>query len=753
MKNKLCMLLLASGIGLFSCAEKDLPKEYTDSVNVFIGTGGHGHTFPGATLPHGMVQLSPDTRLFGWDACSGYYYDDTSIMGFTHTHLSGTGIGDYGDILFMPVVGEKPLIAGTAENPDEGYRSRFSHEQESARPGYYQVLLQDDSINVELTATLRAGLHRYTYPKASDARLIVDMEPTIHGHQHPVTQIRVVNDSTIAGMKYTVGWAKRHYVYFYAVFSSPFDYKLYSGTEYQSDSTSVTVNTAKAVMSFRNLPADGRVLAKVGISSVDEEGARLNVEAEIPNWDFEGVMKQANTTWNEALGKIDIETSDNDSRTVFYTSLYHAFIQPSLASDVDGRYRTMGHEIKQDASYTNYTVFSLWDTFRAAHPLYTIVTPEQNQAFIRSLLRKYDEGGILPKWELASNETGTMIGYHAVSVIADAMMKKQCDFDVKKALEACIRSSVYDTTGVTPMMDRQILNGKLMPVSIKYKNELGYIPCDKVGGSVSQGLEFAYNDWLIAQMMKEHNRKDFYDKYMELSRNYRNYFDPETKLMRGRLSDGSWITSFDPASVQRPSNYVEGNAWQWAWFVPQDVEGLMELVGGQKYFEAHLDTLFTTSSELTGDPNAAADVTGMIGQYAHGNEPSHHIPYLYNYAGAPRKTQALVDHILRTLYHNDPNGLSGNEDVGQMSAWYALSAMGFYSFCPGRPVYEIGRPIFDKVTIHLSNGKDFVIQAKNNSVENKYIRSMKLNGEDLAEPRFSHFDLMKGGELIFEMEN
>lgn len=753
MKNKLCMLLLATGIGLFSCAEKELPKEYTDSVNVFIGTGGHGHTFPGATLPHGMVQLSPDTRLFGWDACSGYYYDDTSIMGFTHTHLSGTGIGDYGDILFMPVVGEKPLIAGTAENPDEGYRSRFSHEQESARPGYYQVLLQDDSINVELTATLRAGLQRYTYPKASDARLIVDMEPTIHGHQHPVTQIRVVNDSTIAGMKYTVGWAKRHYVYFYAVFSSPFDYKLYSGTEYQSDSTSVTVNTAKAVMSFRNLPADGRVLAKVGISSVDEEGARLNVEAEIPNWDFEGVMKQANTVWNEALGKIDIETSDNDSRTVFYTSLYHAFIQPSLASDVDGRYRTMGHEIKQDASYTNYTVFSLWDTFRAAHPLYTIVTPEQNQAFIRSLLRKYDEGGILPKWELASNETGTMIGYHAVSVIADAMMKKQCDFDVKKALEACIRSSVYDTTGVTPMMDRQILNGKLMPVSIKYKNELGYIPCDKVGGSVSQGLEFAYNDWLIAQMMKEHNRKDLYDKYMELSRNYRNYFDPETKLMRGRLSDGSWITPFDPASVQRPSNYVEGNAWQWAWFVPQDVEGLMELVGGQKYFEAHLDTLFTTSSELTGDPNAAADVTGMIGQYAHGNEPSHHIPYLYNYAGAPRKTQALVDHILRTLYHNDPNGLSGNEDVGQMSAWYALSAMGFYSFCPGRPVYEIGRPIFDKVTIHLSNGKDFVIQAKNNSVENKYIRSMKLNGEDLAEPRFSHFDLMKGGELIFEMEN
>lgn len=752
MKSRFYMLLLASGLGLFSCAQKEYPKEYTDEVNVFIGTGGHGHTFPGPTLPHGMVQLSPDTRLMGWDACSGYYYDDSSIMGFSHTHLSGTGIGDYGDILFMPVVGEKPLVAGTTENSDAGYRSRFSHEQESARPGYYQILLKDDSINVELTATLRAGLHRYTYPKADDARLIIDMEPTIHGHQHPVTQIRIVNDSTIAGMKYTKGWAKHHYVYFHATFSSPFTYKLYCDTIYQPDSTSVTVSTAKAVLTFNNLPANKCVMAKVGISGVDEEGARKNVATEIPDWNFEKVRQQANVAWNEALGKIDVETSDEDSRTVFYTSLYHTYIQPSLASDVDGRYRTMSHEIEQDTAYTNYTVFSLWDTFRAAHPLYTIITPELNQAFIRSLLRKYDESGILPKWELASNETGTMIGYHAVSVIADAMMKKQCNFDLNKALEACVRSSVYDTIGITPMMDRDILHNKMMSPAIKYKNELGYIPCDKVGGSVSQGLEIAYNDWLIAQMMKENNRKDLYDEYMKLSKAYRNYFDPETKLMRGKLSDGSWTTPFDPASVQRPSNYVEGNAWQWAWFVPQDVDGLMELVGGKEAFVAHLDTLFTTSSELTGDPNAAADVTGMIGQYAHGNEPSHHIPYLYNYGGEPRKTQALVDHILRTLYHNNPDGLSGNEDVGQMSAWYVLSSMGFYSFCPGRPVYEIGRPIFDKVTIHLEDGKDFVIRTKNNNKENKYIRSMKLNGENLEVPRFSHFDLMKGGELLLEME-
>lgn len=753
MKHNLpALFLLALGLSLSACTDKEASASNTDHVNVFIGTGGHGHTFPGATLPHGMVQLSPDTRLIGWDACSGYHYSDSTIIGFSHTHLSGTGIGDYGDILFMPVVGDKPLVAGDKYKPGEDYRARFSHDQEEARPGYYRVFLPDDSINVELTATTRAGMHRYTFPAKSDARLIIDMAPTIHGHRHPVTQIRVLNDSTIAGMKYTEGWAKHHYVYFHAVFSSPFDYKLYSDTIYQPDSTSVTVPTAKAVLSFRQVPEGGKVTAKVGISSVDEDGARRNVEAEMPGWDFDAVARQATDTWNKALGVIDIETDDDDSRTVFYTALYHSMLQPSVSSDVDGRYRTMAQTIEQDTAYTNYTVFSLWDTFRAAHPLYTIITPTLNQAFIRSLLRKYDEGGILPKWELASNETGTMIGYHAVSVIADAMAKGQCGFDVDKAREACLRSSVYDTTGVTPWIDRDVLHGKLMPVSIKYKNDIGYIPCDVVnGGSVSQGLEYAYNDWLIAQMYKDTGRKDIYDRYMGLSRNYRNYFDPETKLMRGRLSDGSWATPFDPASVERPSNYVEGNAWQWAWFVPHDVDGLMALVGGAKAFEAHLDTLFTTSSELTGDPNAAADVTGMIGQYAHGNEPSHHIPYLYNYVGAPHKTQALVDHIMRTLYHNNPDGLSGNEDVGQMSAWYVLSAMGFYSFCPGKPVYEIGRPMFDRVTIHLENGKDFIINAPGNSREHKFVSSMKLNGKELAEPRFSHADLMKGGELTLEM--
>ena len=753
MKNRFIVFLIFCINVFFSYADKQHRENHADLVNIFVGTGGHGHTFPGATLPHGMVQLSPDTRLLGWDACSGYRYSDSTIIGFSHTHLSGTGIGDYGDILFMPISGHKSLVAGVTESFGKGYSSSFSHEKESARPGYYQVLLQDDSINVELTSTLRCGFHRYTYSNKENAGLIIDMEPTIHGHQHPFTKIQVVNDSTIMGMKYTNGWAKRHYVFFYAIFSTPFNCKLYSNTKYSYQNNSITTDNAKALISFKNVPSDGQVLIKVGISSVDEDGAKRNVNSEIKDWNFDEIVKDAGDVWNRVLNKIDIEGGDVDERTIFYTSLYHSFIQPSLASDVDGRYRTMQHTIKKDSSYVDYTVFSLWDTFRAVHPLYTIIDAKQNQSFIRSLLRKYDESGILPKWELASNETGTMIGYHAVSVIADAIMKGQCDFNVNNALEACVRSSVYDTTGITPIMDRNILQNKVMPLSIKYKNELGFIPSDKCSGSVSQGLEFAYNDWLIAQMMKRLNSNELYQKYMKLSELYKSYFDTETKLMRGRLSNGSWIVPFDPSSVQRPSNYVEGNAWQWAWFVPQDVEGLMNLFGGKDIFQDRLDTLFTRSSDLTGDPEAAADVTGMIGQYAHGNEPSHHIPYLYNFTSAPHKTQSLVDIILRTLYHNDPNGLSGNEDVGQMSAWYVLSSMGFYSFCPGKPVYEIGRPLFDKVTIHLENGKKFVIESSNNSKENKYINSMKLNGKELEQPRFSHFDLVNGGILKFKMGN
>lgn len=751
MKKLVNIALVCLTVLSFGCQTNIKEQSYSDHVNVFLGTGGHGHTFPGATLPHGMVQLSPDTRLLGWDACSGYHYSDSTIIGFSHTHLSGVGIGDYGDILFMPFTGEKSLKMGSAENPDEGYRSRFSHDNESGRPGYYQVLLSDDSINVELTSTLRAGFHRYTYPSSKSARLIVDMEPTIHGHEHPITEITVLNDSTIEGVKYSKGWARHHYVYFHAIFSQPFEYKLYIDTQLQSGHSSITADIAKAVLDFNLEEGQNTVLAKVGISSVDKEGARKNVLTEIPAWDFDKTINDADKIWNEELAKIDVKSNNADDLTVFYTALYRTAINPSLASDIDGRYRSMNHEILQDVDYKNYTVFSLWDTYRALHPLYTIIKPKKNQELIKSLLRKYDEGGTLPKWELASNETGTMIGYHAVSVIVDAYMKDQCNFDTRKALEACIRSSVYDTTGITSMMEKDILHEKIMPVALKYKNEKGYIPSDKCVKSVAQGLEFAYNDWLIARLAQSLGEPIIYNQYLALSQNYRNYFDSSTNLMRGKLDNGNWVTPFDPNSLGYSTDYVEGNAWQWSWFVPHDVDGLIELMGGHEQFSLHLDTLFTTSSQLTGDPNAALDVTGLIGQYAHGNEPSHHIAYLYNYAGEPWKTQELTDYILRNFYTNEPDGISGNEDCGQMSAWYLLSSMGIYPVCPGSPVYSLGRPLFDEVAINLADNKKFIVRAINNSPTNKYVQLVKLNGNKIDSYQISHQAIMDGGLLEFTM--
>lgn len=742
-------LCLAFSVVLFSCKNNVEKSKYLDYVNVFIGTGGHGHTFPGATMPHGMVQLSPDTRLQGWDACAGYYYDDTSIHGFSHTHLSGTGIGDYGDILFMPVVGKTPLIAGKNDDPKgTGYRSAFSHDQESAYPGYYQVRLLDYDINAELTAALRAGMHKYTYPAGSDAKMIIDMDPTIHGHRHPITEIKIESDTEISGMKYTTGWAQNHYVYFYAKFSEPFTAELFSA-ENPVEGNAIVADTAKAVITFKHLNRKNQVMVKVGISSVDVEGARKNLEADIPAWDFDKVVADAGKAWDEELSKIDVQTTDEDQRTIFYTTLYHAAVSPCLASDVDGRYRTMNHDIAENKDYTNYTIFSTWDTFRALHPLNTIINSKINQAFIRSLLAKYDEGGILPKWELASNYTGTMIGYHSVSVIADAFMKGQRDYDVNKALEASIRSSVYDTTGITPKIGRNL--GRLMGNNIKSKNELGYIPYDKprTGGSVAQGLEFAYNDWEIGQMAKALGKNDVYEKYQALSQNYKNYYDPSTSLMRGKTADGKWREPFDPMSPH-VGDYTEGNAWQWAWFAPQDVDGLVELMGGRDKFVENLDKMFSLPLVLD-DPSKALDITGLIGQYAHGNEPSHHIPYLYNYVDEAWKTQEMADSIMYTFYLNNPNGLSGNEDCGQMSAWYTLSSMGIYSFCPGKPVYAIGRPIFDVVTINLENGKKFEVTAENNSKANKYVQSVKLNGEPLAFPEITHAAIEAGGKLEFVM--
>jgi len=734
--KKIFFYLLVLFVNFTSCS-----KQGTDSlqspVNLFIGTGGHGHTYPGASLPHGMVQLSPDTRTNGWDACSGYHYDDSTLIGFSHTHVSGTGIGDLGDILFLPYSGELKSVAPNGDDKESSFGSAFSHKDEIAFPGYYSVILKDYDVRAELTASLHAGFHRYTFPKDKQACVYINLARTIHNRQLAQSEIQVINDHEIQGMKQVHGWAPNRYIYFYVQFSEPFEYTM-------DDSAHINLRFQPAVQSKQ-------LLAKTGISFVDCDGAKNNLLSEIAGWDFDRVKKNASMAWNKELSKIEITTSDKKDRTIFYTALYHAALQPIVSSDVDGRYRTMDNRIERDTSYTNYSIFSLWDTFRALHPLNTVISPDENQAMIRSLIRKSDEGGLLPMWELISNYTGCMIGYHAVSVIVDSYMKGQRDFDIEKAYRACLKSSSYDTVNVSPTIDRSVLHNGLMPVGRQYKNTIGYIPADVERQSVARGLEYAYNDWMIAQFAKGLGKENDYARFMELSKNYRHYYDPSTGFMRGKMSDGSWRTPFDPrASDHNNDDYCEGNAWQWTWFVPHDVDGLVELIGGKKAFIEKLDSLFTVSSELTGD-NPSADISGMIGQYAHGNEPSHQTIHLFNMAGQPHKTQALTDEVLQTLYFDDPNGLSGNEDCGQMSAWYILNSMGFYSYCPGAPFYSIGRPLFDEVKIKLENGKTFIIRVSNNSKSNKYVASARLNGKTLDTLFFSHKDLMDGGLLEISM--
>ncbi len=741
--------LLSSGAA-FASAENDTidGDAVLQYVNPFIGTGGHGHTFPGATTPNGMVQLSPDTRTLGWDACAGYHYSDSSILGFSHTHLSGTGIGDLGDILFMPFTGQPKIEPGPADDPDAGYRSRFSHDNEQATPGYYQVHLNDYGVDAELTAAPRAGFHRYTFPSDAQAGLIIDLAHTIHGHRNPFTELRVINDSEIEGYKRTRGWAQNHHVYFHAKFNRPFTCTLFENGKEARGLWAVATGNAKAVLRF-DKNDQTELLIKVGLSAVDYAGARKNLVGEIPDWNFARVRQQATSAWLHELNKIQIAGGSTNDKTIFYTALYHTAISPYLFTDVDGRYRGHDQRIHVTEEGPMYTVFSLWDTFRAFHPLLTIIDPDRDNAFIRTLLTHYDQGGILPKWELAANCTGTMIGYHAVSVIVDAYMKGIRDYDVEKAYQAIVQSAHYREGGFLYPSEgvREKLNAKA-----KYYNDtLGFVPCDLENESVSKALEYAYNDWCIAQMARDLGHAEDVETYMERGGRYWKYYNDETGFMRGKNRDGSWKTPFNPKfSEHRRDEYTEGNAWQWTWFVPHDVKGLMALMGGRKAFLKKLDELFTTDSTIDGE-HSSSDISGLIGQYAHGNEPSHHITHMYNYMGQPWKTQKLVHEILTTLYFANPNGLSGNEDCGQMSAWYILNAMGFYSFCPGDPTYSLGRPLFDEVAITLSTGKQFTVRAKNNAPDHLYIQSAHLNGVPLKSPFFSHQTLMEGGTLELTM--
>ncbi len=719
MKHYYILLFLILLLSACSLQEKDLASY----VNPFIGTGGHGHTYPGASMPFGMVQLSPDTRLEGWDGCAGYHYDDSVVYGFSHTHLNGTGIPDYCDILFMPSVGEIQIMNGR-DDPDKGYASRFSHEDEVAIPGYYKTHLDDEDVTAELTVTYRSGMHRYTFPDSDSSHVIIDLQ-----HRDRVVEsfLRIVSDTEVEGYRRSWSWADDQRIYFVARFSAPF-----TGTSlFKDDQTSpenpVGGTNVKACLTFHTVNEEP-LLLKVGLSAVSTEGARKNLDAEIPGWDFEKVREDAREAWNAELGKILAEGGDDEQKTVFYTALYHAFLAPNLFMDTDSSYLGMDFQVHKAGNHIHYTVFSLWDTFRAEHPLLTLVQQQRTLDFIRTFIDQYQKGGRLPVWELAANETDCMIGYHSIPVIVDAYQKGICDFDAGLAYEAMKHSAMLDHFG------------------LKSYRENGYIPAEDEAESVSRTLEYAYDDWCIARMASTLGREKDYEQFMKRAQSWKNIYDPSTGFMRAKMN-GRWFSPFDPREVN--FTLTEANSWQYSFFVPHDISGLKEYMGGDEAFSDKLDLLFSETSETTG--REQSDITGMIGQYAHGNEPSHHMAYLYTYAGKPWKTQEVVRRIMTELYSAQPDGLCGNEDCGQMSAWYVLSAMGFYPVCPGDNTYILGSPVFDKVTIRLENSRKFIIKARNNSIENKYIRSATLNGNNYTRWYLTHGDLVSGGELVLDM--
>jgi predicted alpha-1,2-mannosidase len=698
-------------------------RELVQYVDPFIGTGGHGHTFPGATMPFGMVQLSPDTRLTGWDGCSGYHYSDHVIYGFSHTHLSGTGIPDYGDILLMPMTGEPSLDALVDGKTDKGYASPFSHRNESASPGYYSVLLDDGNIKAQLTVTNRVGFHRYTYRTGGQHNIILDL---VHRDTVLDSYLRIVDTTHIEGYRRSTGWAKDQIVYFVMEFSHPFQFEIASDGKRDGSRKEASGKSIKAVFSF---PSDPKpILVKVALSPVSMEGARRNLAAELPDWNFERSVQLAAAAWNRELSQIEATGDSNDQLKTFYTALYHTMIAPNLFMDVDGQFRGSDLRTHTASGFTNYSVFSLWDTFRATHPLYTIIEQKRTADFIKTFLAQYENGGRLPVWELAGNETDTMIGYHAIPVIADAALKGIPGFDREKAFAAMKHSAELKHFGLGAYLDH------------------GYISMEDDRESVSKTLEYAYDDWCIAQMARFLGHEKDYQRFIKRAQFYHNVFDEKAGFARPR-KNGGWLSPFDPREVD--FNFTEANSWQYTFFVPHDVSGLIDLLRGKETFARKLDELFTTESKTTG--REQADITGLIGQYAHGNEPSHHMAYLYDYVGQPWKTQARVRQILNELYSARPDGLSGNEDCGQMSAWYVLSAAGFYPVTPGAPLYAIGTPLFPELRFNLESGKSFVIKARDVSVQNIYIQSATLNGLPYSRSYLLHKDLINGGELVFQM--
>ncbi len=718
MKSK-ALLLIATVFVVLSCDQKkiaiaEIDKPLISYVNPFIGTGAHGHTYPGVTMPFGMMQLSPDTRLDGWDGCSGYHYSDTYIYGFSHTHLSGTGVSDYGDVLLMPT---NKVIFHNGADGKEGYRSKFSHKNEVAEAGYYKVHLEDTNIDVELTTSKRSGIHKYQFPSAENQVVILDLE---HRDELLKGLLNIVSNTELKGERSSKAWATNQKLFYSIKFSHPFD------TNFQNYAQKNAERYAFKIINPKNEP----FYIKIGISSVDENGAKKNLEQEIGEKTFEEIKKEAQDTWEKQLSKIVVESSNEDYKTNFYTSMYHTSLAPNIYQDVDGRYRGVDLKIHETKDFEYYTVFSLWDTYRATHPLYTIIEQERTNDFINTFLAKYEEGGIMPIWDLAGCYTGCMIGYHAVPVIADAYLKGIRDYDIDKAFKAMKHSATRDKLG------------------LKSYKKVGFIPVEEESESVSKTLEYAYDDWTIAKMAKAMGKKEDYKVYMQRAQNYKNVFDPESQFMRGRFRN-TWFAPFDPYEVN--FNYTEANAWQYSNYVPQDISGYIKLLGGKSKLEKNLDTLFKAVSNTSG--RHQKDITGLIGQYAHGNEPSHHMAYLYNFINKPSKTQEKVYQILTEQYTNTPEGISGNEDCGQMSAWYIFSSLGFYPVTPASNQYIIGTPLLEKGTIHLENGKQFTVITNNLSSINKYVEKVYLNGNKLDRTYVTHEEILDGGVLEFYMTN
>lgn len=729
--NKKLVTLLASGILFLGCENKEKEPNFVRYVDPLIGTAGHGHTFPGAIVPFGGIQPSPDQPRTAWDWCSGYHYSDSVISSFSHTHLSGTGIGDLQDIRFMPAI-RPPKANETPITYVEANYSTFSHDNESVEPGFYQVKM-DNGIDVQLAATARCAMHAYTYPKNSEHLLIMDLTTARNWDRTTSAVLKKVDDRTLQGYRFSRGWAADQQVYFTVEFSQNFS--IYVGRDtFRVLENGMETTPEKGMYAWLDFgKSTNQILAKVSISSAGWDGAKANLNKELSHWSFDKVKRDAKNSWRRELAKIKVEGDNKEDLINFYTALYHAYTAPYLFSDVEGRYKGADGKVYQTES-DQYTVFSLWDTFRAAHPLFTITQTERVSGMIQSMMNHFNQYGLLPVWELVGNETNCMIGHHGISVLAEAIMKEIPGFDYEQTYNAIKVSALSDRDGLKELRQHE------------------YIPSDIINESVSKTLEYCYNFYCVARVAQKLGYQEDAQMFDKMAGYYKNHFDPKTGFMRGKTTSGQWREPFSPYfSNHREDDYTEGNAWQYSWYVPHDVDGLIALHGGKQLFGQKLDSLFQANSELIGT-NVSPDISGLIGQYAHGNEPSHHTAYLFNYIGQNSKTQYYVNQILTTLYKPTPDGLCGNEDCGQMSAWYVMSAMGLYPVAPVDGEYQLTAPLFRKIRIKLGHEKFFVIKANKDSDKHIYIREVYLNRKKLDRNYITHQELMNGGQLEFILD-